>query len=127
MEQGNFDNTRLGILYRSPILSIKEVMNVQQQHRHSTVQYNGDFGSLLIDFTNWTVEGDLDTNAIWRVAGGDAMEVQRIYEDIGLKTVDDGHDGEYFGYGFDRTASGVVLENGDMRLAFEADGPVRFI
>jgi hypothetical protein len=68
----------------------------------------------------------LDTNAIWQAAGGDAMEVQRIYEDIAQKTVDDGYDGNYFGYGFDRTASGVVVENGDMTLVFEADSPVRF-
>ena len=92
----------------------------------NTAEYNGKFGSLLIDFTNWTVEGGLDSYAIWRAAGGDSMEVQRVYEDIALKTVDDGHDGDYFGYGFDRTASGVVLENGEMRLVFEADSPVRF-
>jgi hypothetical protein len=60
------------------------------------------------------------------VADGDAMVVQRIYEDIAQETVDDEHDGDYFGYGFDRTASGVVLENGDMRLVFEVDSPVRF-
>src|SRR5918912_119966 len=95
-------------------------------NRTNTAEYKGDFGVLLIDFTNETVEGALDTDAIWRAAGGDAMKVQRMYEDIALDTVDDGRDGEYFGYGMDRTASGVVLENGDMRLVFEADGPVRF-
>jgi|ERR671932_1793480 hypothetical protein len=95
-------------------------------NRTNTAEYKGNFGFLLIDFTNWTVEGKLDTDAIWRVAGGDAMKVQRIYEDVAHETVDDGRDGEYFGYGFDRTVSGVVLENGDMSLVFEADAPVRF-
>lgn len=93
----------------------------------NTAEYNGGFGSLYIDFTNSTVEDNLDRDAIWHAAGGNAIEAQRIYEDIAFETVDDGHDGEYFGYGMDRTASGVVLENGDMMLVVEGDGPVRFI
>ena len=89
-------------------------------------RYDGEFGTLTIDFTNRTVEGSLDSEAIWRVAGKDSVTVQRMYEEIALETVDDGHDGDYFGYGMDRTDSGVVLENGDMKLLFDAAGPVQF-
>ena len=51
---------------------------------------------------------------------------QHMYEEIALETLDDGRDGEYFGFGWDRIDSGVVIETGDFALVFDATGPVRF-
>jgi hypothetical protein len=52
-----------------------------------------------------------------------------MYEEMALESIDDGYygyDREYFGFGWDRTDSGVVIETGDIALVFDASGPVQF-